>query len=130
MESPARLYNPHLRASLVEGLEALLPINPEINKQSTPTLGSFHRQQLFISHPLKAIVRIFYLYFTLHFLHLTINLLQFVPNLLHIFVSIEMTGQGVQFEQKFNYRRPMYTVMNYLWLIPEHRNSFKLVQNH
>ena len=38
-----------------------------------------------------------------------------------------MTGQSVQFEQKFNYRRPMYTVMAYLWEIPEHRNNFKLV---
>lgn len=36
-----------------------------------------------------------------------------------------MTGQSVQFEQKFNYRRPMYIVMAYLWKIPEHRQVFK-----
>lgn len=41
--------------------------------------------------------------------------LQIVMNLLHVFVSIEMTGQSVQFEQKFNYRRPMYNIIRYLW---------------
>jgi hypothetical protein len=49
---------------------------------------------------------------------------QIVVNLLQVFVSIEMTGQSVQFEQKFNYRRPMYIVMDYLWQIVEHRNNF------
>lgn len=49
---------------------------------------------------------------------------QIIVNLLHVFVSIEMTGQSVQFEQKFNYRRPMYIVMDYLWKITEHRNIF------
>ncbi|XP_017794147.1 PREDICTED: ubiquitin conjugation factor E4 A [Habropoda laboriosa] len=75
IESQQRLYNPHLRARLAEGLEALLPTSDE-------------------------------------------------PNLLKVFVSIEMTGQSVEFEQKFNYRRPMYVVMEYLWKLPEHRNNF------
>lgn len=56
MESPRRLYNPHLRARLAEGLEALLPNNDEMAHQSTPTLGTFHRQQLFITHPHKQMV--------------------------------------------------------------------------
>lgn len=51
--------------------------------------------------------------------------LQIVPNLLEVFVSIEMTGQSVQFEQKFNYRRPMYAIMEYLWALKEQRNCFK-----
>ncbi|XP_012272749.1 ubiquitin conjugation factor E4 A isoform X2 [Orussus abietinus] len=104
MESPKRLYNPHLRARLAEGLEALLPLSEEGGNQIAPTLGTFHRQQLFLTHPHRH---------------------QIVSNLLQVFVSIEMTGQSVQFEQKFNYRRPMYIVMNYLWKIPEHRNLFK-----
>lgn len=41
------------------------------------------------------------------------------------FVGIEMTGQSVAFEQKFNYRRPMYIVMNYLWEIEEHAECFQ-----
>lgn len=49
---------------------------------------------------------------------------QIIANLLYVFVSIEMTGQSVQFEQKFNYRRPMYIVMGYLWKLPEHRHNF------
>ncbi|XP_011494935.1 PREDICTED: ubiquitin conjugation factor E4 A [Ceratosolen solmsi marchali] len=104
MESPTRLHNPHLRARLAEGLEALLPNNDHINNHSTASLGIYHRQQLFLTHPHKHII---------------------VQNLLHVFVSIEMTGQSVQFEQKFNYRRPMYTVMAYLWKIPEYQNNFK-----
>ncbi|XP_014206273.1 ubiquitin conjugation factor E4 A isoform X2 [Copidosoma floridanum] len=104
MKSPSRLYNPHLRARLAEGLEALLPNNEVVDQQSVQSLGTFHRQQLFLTHSHKEII---------------------VPNLLNIFVSIEMTGQSVQFEQKFNYRRPMYIVMEYLWKIPEHRNNFK-----
>lgn len=36
-----------------------------------------------------------------------------------------MTGQSVEFEQKFNYRRPMYTVMDYLWAKDEYKTHFK-----
>lgn len=54
-----------------------------------------------------------------------ISVTQIVANLLQVFVGIEMTGQSVQFEQKFNYRRPMYVVMDYLWKISEHQNNFK-----
>ncbi|XP_060832858.1 ubiquitin conjugation factor E4 A [Bombus pascuorum] len=103
MESQQRLYNPHLRARLAEGLEALLPTSDETMSPVTPNLGTFHREQLFITHPYRQYI---------------------VPNLLKVFVSIEMTGQSVQFEQKFNYRRPMYVVMEYLWKLPEHRNNF------
>ncbi|XP_015600659.1 ubiquitin conjugation factor E4 A [Cephus cinctus] len=106
MESPHRLYNPHLRARLAEGLEALLPSTDDGNNQAVQTLGTFHRQQLFVTHPHRH---------------------QIVANLLNVFVSIEMTGQSVQFEQKFNYRRPMYIVMDYLWKIPEHRHNFKFL---
>lgn len=38
-----------------------------------------------------------------------------------------MTGQSVQFEQKFNYRRPMYMVMDYIWNMPEYQRYFKYV---
>jgi len=46
--------------------------------------------------------------------------------LLNVFVSIEMTGQGVQFEQKFNYRRPMYQVLNYIWEKDMHKTALKV----
>ena len=32
-----------------------------------------------------------------------------------------MTGQGVEFEQKFNYRRPMYIIMHYIWESEKHQ---------
>lgn len=94
MGSSKRAKNPHLRANLAEGLESLLP------KESN---GFTIDSQLFHQHPHR---------------------LQIVENLLNVFVSIEMTGQSVQFEQKFNYRRPMYAIMEYLWKIPEQRACF------
>lgn len=95
MGSSLRAKNPHLRANLAEGLESLLP---------KETNGFTMDTHLFLQHPHR---------------------LQIVENLLNVFVSIEMTGQSVQFEQKFNYRRPMYAIMEYLWKIPEQRECFK-----
>lgn len=102
MGDAGRIYNPHLRARLAECLEAMLP-NQSNERHPLNNLGSIFREQLFKEHP--------------HRLHL-------VPCLLDVFVGIEMTGQSVQFEQKFNYRRPMYLVIDFLWTFPEHRSVF------
>ncbi|XP_052753244.1 ubiquitin conjugation factor E4 A [Galleria mellonella] len=102
MGDSSRTYNPHLRARLAECLEAMLPNHPD-DQQPLTSLASFSREQLFKEHPHR---------------------LQLVPCLLDVFVGIEMTGQSVQFEQKFNYRRPMYLVMDFLWGLEEHREAF------
>ncbi|XP_059052827.1 ubiquitin conjugation factor E4 A [Achroia grisella] len=102
MGDSSRTYNPHLRARLAECLEAMLPNHPD-DQQPLSSLASFSREQLFKEHPHR---------------------LQLVPCLLDVFVGIEMTGQSVQFEQKFNYRRPMYLVMDFLWGLEEHREAF------
>ncbi|XP_023937191.2 ubiquitin conjugation factor E4 A [Bicyclus anynana] len=102
MGDSSRTYNPHLRARLAECLEAMLPNHPD-DQQPLSNIASFYREQLFKNHPHR---------------------LQLVPCLLDVFVGIEMTGQSVQFEQKFNYRRPMYLVMDFLWGIEEHRDAF------
>ncbi|XP_075220925.1 ubiquitination factor E4A [Lycorma delicatula] len=99
MSSNKRARNPHLRARLAECLECLLPQDNETN-----SLGTFYREALFKSHPYRK---------------------EIVRCLLDVFVGIEMTGESVSFEQKFNYRRPMYAVMSYLWDIAEHREQFK-----
>lgn len=104
MGSRQRLRNPHLRARLAECLESLLP-----NRESfeIPPPPSVNREILFKYHPLRT---------------------QIVPCLLNVFVGIELTsntGENVGFEQKFNYRRPMYDTMDYLWTIPEQRDVFK-----
>lgn len=98
-----RARNPHLRARLAEGLESLLP------KETASVFGGNIKSVLFAHHPHR---------------------LEIVPNLLSVFVGIEMTGQNVQFEQKFNYRRPMYVIMNYLWSIEEQRDCFKRLAVH
>jgi len=47
--------------------------------------------------------------------------------LVSVFVSIEMTGQGVEFEHKFKYRQPMYVVLEYIWRIDSHRTALKVL---
>ncbi|XP_036321060.1 ubiquitin conjugation factor E4 A [Rhagoletis pomonella] len=98
MGSAELVKNPHLRAKLAEALEFLLP-----KKISGSIRNSF------ITHVFDN----------------NVDRLKVVPSLLNVFVSIEMTGQSVQFEQKFNYRRPMYAIMEYLWSKEEHVQCFK-----
>ena len=43
--------------------------------------------------------------------------------LFKVFVSIEMTGESVQFEQKLSYRQPMYKVIDYIWKIDVHKRA-------
>lgn len=101
MGDASRLRNPHLRAGLAEGFEAMLP-----NKSSSArTMNSSFAEQIFTDHPL--------------ILHL--------PRvLLDVFVSIELTGQAVAFEQKFNYRRPMYEILEFFWKFDAHRAEVKV----
>lgn len=97
MGDAERVRNPHVRARMAEGLESLLP------RPSTSAFRSDWRQLLFTQHALRE---------------------HCVEALLRVFVGIEMTGQSVQFEQKFNYRRPMYVIMDYLWTLPEQQRCF------
>ncbi|XP_030751488.1 ubiquitin conjugation factor E4 A isoform X2 [Sitophilus oryzae] len=103
MGSRQHLKNPHIRARLAEGLESLLPYDKE---EPIHDLGGYQRELIFIQHPHK---------------------LEIVKNLMSVFVGIEMTGQSVEFEQKFKYRRPMYTIFEYLWEISEHSECFKIL---
>ncbi|XP_039292450.1 ubiquitin conjugation factor E4 A isoform X2 [Nilaparvata lugens] len=102
MSSNARARNPHLRARLAECLECMLP--PDHSAPEQNQVATFYRQQLFTNHP---------------------HVDQIVQCLLDVFVGIEMTGESVSFEQKFNYRQPMYAVMHYLWGISKHRAYFR-----
>ena len=49
--------------------------------------------------------------------------------LISVFVSIEMTGQGVQFESKFKYRQPMYLALEYMLEIDLHKNAIQVGAN-
>ncbi|XP_031636588.1 ubiquitin conjugation factor E4 A [Contarinia nasturtii] len=97
MGDMSRARNPHLRARLAEGLASFLP------KKCT-SFSCSSKSHLFTQHPHR---------------------LEIVPNLLSVFVGIEMTGQSVQFEMKFNYRRPMYQIMEHLWELEEQRQRFR-----
>ncbi|GIY33484.1 hypothetical protein CDAR_474271 [Caerostris darwini] len=99
MGSPERVKNPHLRAHLAEMLESLMP-----EDDTNTLLSSVYREKLFTVHQY-------------------IN--EMIPTLLNVFVSIEMTGQSVAFEQKFQYRRPMYITLDYLWNYSVHKKKMK-----
>ena len=97
MGNSSLMQNPHLRARFAEILECLMPHQSSYPHHAPSFVGC---AELFESHPLIE--------------HLA-------PSLVNVFVSIEMTGEGVQFEHKFGYRRPMYVVLEYLWGRPLHR---------
>ncbi|XP_071484173.1 ubiquitin conjugation factor E4 A-like [Diadema antillarum] len=104
MGNKSHMTNPHQRAKLAEILEGLMP--EEKPGSRGIVIPVFHRQKAFNAHPLGE--------------HIS-------RSLISIFVDIEFTGDPHQFEQKFNYRRPMYKVLKYLWSMPQHRNQIKIV---
>lgn len=84
MGSPERLFNPHCRANLVEAIEIIMPKKNATNENYDHYKRMKLAYYIFCKHPCAS--------------YLT-------EALINVFVSIEMTGQSVQFEQKFNYRR-------------------------
>ncbi|XP_066495371.1 ubiquitin conjugation factor E4 A [Tiliqua scincoides] len=97
-----RMKNPHLRAKLAEVLEAVMP---HLDQVQSPLVSSvFHRKRVFCSYPHAAYL---------------------AEALIKVFVDIEFTGDPHQFEQKFNYRRPMYPILRYMWGTDSYRESIK-----
>ena len=45
---------------------------------------------------------------------------------MHVFVSIEMRGQSVDSELKYNYRKSVHRVLQYILDIPQHRKAMKV----
>uniref|UniRef100_A0A8C0B2T9 Ubiquitin conjugation factor E4 A n=1 Tax=Buteo japonicus TaxID=224669 RepID=A0A8C0B2T9_9AVES len=97
-----RMKNPHLRAKLAEVLEAVMP---HLDQAQNPLVSSvFHRKRVFCSYQ---------------------NAAHLAEALIKVFVDIEFTGDPHQFEQKFNYRRPMYPILRYMWGTDSYRQSIK-----
>lgn len=97
-----RMKNPHLRAKLAEVLEAVMP---HLDQTPSPLVSSvFHRKRVFCNFPYAP---------------------QLSEALIKVFVDIEFTGDPHQFEQKFNYRRPMYPILRYMWGTDCYRESIK-----
>ncbi|XP_028930766.1 ubiquitin conjugation factor E4 A [Ornithorhynchus anatinus] len=97
-----RMKNPHLRAKLAEVLEAVMP---HLDQPANPLVCSvFHRKRVFCAYPHAA---------------------RLAEALIRVFVDIEFTGDPHQFEQKFNYRRPMYPILRYMWGTDAYRESVK-----
>ncbi|CAF0817504.1 unnamed protein product [Brachionus calyciflorus] len=104
MGRPDRVFNPHIRAQIAESIECLLPRKNE----KMLSFQNYVSDRIFIRHECSYLI---------------------TESLLNVFVSIEMTGQSVQFEQKFNYRRPMYELIEFLWNLGKNTES-KLNRKH
>jgi ubiquitin conjugation factor E4 A len=110
-----RLFNPHSRASLAEVAEIFIDKENEndvrkyqYNDDSRVYQGTNILETLaFKNHRLAS---------------------YFGEVLLNIFVSIEMSGQSIQFEQKFNYRRPVYRLLDCLWYMPGNKIHQKSIE--
>uniref|UniRef100_A0A7N6BIV2 Ubiquitin conjugation factor E4 A n=1 Tax=Anabas testudineus TaxID=64144 RepID=A0A7N6BIV2_ANATE len=103
MGNVERMKNPHLRAKLAEVLEAVMP-HMEPVAPGTPQPIVFQRELVFCSYR---------------------HAPQLAEALITVFVDIEFTGDPHQFEQKFNYRRPMYPILKYMWSKDNYRESIK-----
>ncbi|XP_009321835.1 PREDICTED: ubiquitin conjugation factor E4 A [Pygoscelis adeliae] len=102
-----RMKNPHLRAKLAEVLEAVMP---HLDQAQNPLVSSvFHRKRVFCSYQ---------------------NAAHLAEALIKVFVDIEFTGDPHQFEQKFNYRRPMYPILRYMWGTDSYRQSIKALADY
>uniref|UniRef100_A0A3Q0R0U3 Ubiquitin conjugation factor E4 A n=1 Tax=Amphilophus citrinellus TaxID=61819 RepID=A0A3Q0R0U3_AMPCI len=103
MGNVERMKNPHLRAKLAEVLEAVMPhMEPVAPGAAQPIV--FQRERVFCSYR---------------------HAPQLAEALITVFVDIEFTGDPHQFEQKFNYRRPMYPALKYMWGKDNYRESIK-----
>uniref|UniRef100_A0A672ZQ52 Ubiquitin conjugation factor E4 A n=1 Tax=Sphaeramia orbicularis TaxID=375764 RepID=A0A672ZQ52_9TELE len=103
MGNVERMKNPHLRAKLAEVLEAVMPhMEPVAPGAAQPIV--FQRERVFCSYR---------------------HAPQLAEALITVFVDIEFTGDPHQFEQKFNYRRPMYPILKYMWSKDSYRESIK-----
>uniref|UniRef100_A0A3P8QJV0 Ubiquitin conjugation factor E4 A n=1 Tax=Astatotilapia calliptera TaxID=8154 RepID=A0A3P8QJV0_ASTCA len=108
MGNVERMKNPHLRAKLAEVLEAVMPhMEPVTPGAAQPIV--FQRERVFCSYR---------------------HAPQLAEALITVFVDIEFTGDPHQFEQKFNYRRPMYPALKYMWGKDNYRESIKHLANY
>uniref|UniRef100_A0A671LQ63 Ubiquitin conjugation factor E4 A n=1 Tax=Sinocyclocheilus anshuiensis TaxID=1608454 RepID=A0A671LQ63_9TELE len=98
-----RMKNPHLRAKLAEVLEAVMPHMETLSPGAAQPI-MFQRQRVFSTYR---------------------HAPQLAEALITVFVDIEFTGDPHQFEQKFNYRRPMYAILKYMWGEESYRESIK-----
>ena len=101
MGSAERVKNPHLRAKLAETLEALLITSDQNGQNSTI---SNCEVRLLLEQPVSDAL---------------------AETLINVFVSIETNPQAVSFEEKFQYRRPMYLVLEQLWKLGKHRKHME-----
>lgn len=101
------LFNPHYRAGLAECLEVFLPNVNAKRKSNVLFYNDSKLTNLFANHPAAD---------------------KLVDSIVSVFVSIE--SAVTHFEQKFNYRRPMYEIIEYLLTIEYHRNKLKDMEDY
>ncbi|WOL01706.1 putative ubiquitin conjugation factor E4 [Canna indica] len=97
MASPSYIKNPHLRAKMVEVLNCWIPQRSGLSS----TAALFEGHQLSLDY--------------------------LVRNLFKLYVDIEFTGSHTQFFDKFRIRHNIAELLEYLWNVPSHRNSWRQI---
>ncbi|XP_010904932.1 probable ubiquitin conjugation factor E4 [Elaeis guineensis] len=97
MASPSYVKNPYLRAKMVEVLNCWMPQRSGLSS----TASLFEGHQLSLDY--------------------------LVRNLLKLYVDIEFTGSHTQFFDKFTIRHNIAELLEYLWNVPSHRNTWRQI---
>ena len=103
MGCPDHVHNPYLRAKMVDVLHLWVPPpqiqHPLVSKMSNLFEFNLLAKEFLVSH------------------------------LLRLYVDIEFTGSNTQFYDKFNIRHHIGEMLEYLWSIPVHKESWKKLSN-
>lgn len=127
-----RMKNPHLRAKFAEVLEAVMPhMEPIAPGAVQPVM--FQRERLFCNYRhapqlAEALITVFVdIEFTGKVIVFKVFLsFIFLAQDIYFWSSFFFSGDPHQFEQKFNYRRPMYPILKYMWAKDDYRESVKV----
>lgn len=127
-----RMKNPHLRAKFAEVLEAVMPhMEPIAPGAVQPVM--FQRERLFCNYRhapqlAEALITVFVdIEFTGKVIVFKVFLsFIFLTQDIYFWSSFFFSGDPHQFEQKFNYRRPMYPILKYMWAKDDYRESVKV----
>lgn len=129
MGDMTRLSNAHLRAGLAEALGVIVPNPQDQDDDKDETLIrltiNFYKSFIYLFE-----LSFFIISSLAGIVFQECRLIEHLPHaLLDVFVSIELTGQGVAFNQKFQYRLPMYNALQYLWKFDRYRIQMKVSES-
>ena len=113
------IKNPHTKAKFAEGISLLLPVQSRENvSRSAALLQPSSEVSLLQPQILEET----------NYLFASISCKKdVIISLLHVYVSFEVAGEALQYEQKFHYRYPINYVLMYFLTINEYREIISTI---